>query len=66
MVGATAREELGEIRGYNTGTVEPGMANSIEPGFYLPDLGGFRHSDVLLCGDDGATCITEFPTRLRL
>lgn len=66
MVGAASREELGEIRSYNTATIEPNMANSIEPGFYLPDLGGFRHSDVLLCGDAGVTCITEFPTQLRL
>ena len=43
MIGAASREELGEIRIYNRGHFVPGMVNSIEPGVYLPDTGGFRH-----------------------
>lgn len=66
MVGAASREDLGEIREYNQGTFQAGMFNSIEPGFYLPDDGGFRHSDVMRVETDGATCVTEFPVRLEL
>jgi Xaa-Pro aminopeptidase len=66
MVGAASREEGGEIREYNDGRLAAGMLNSIEPGFYLPDEGGFRHSDVMLLSEDGSRCITEFPTRVSL
>ena len=61
MIGAASREELGEIRNYNRGHFAPGMVNSIEPGLYLPDTGGFRHSDVLLVTERGAELLTEFP-----
>ncbi|MFJ4175223.1 M24 family metallopeptidase [Microbacterium sp. NPDC089696] len=66
MVGSASREELGEIRKYNHGTVQTGMFNSIEPGFYIPGEGGFRHSDVMQATSESATCITEFPVRLDL
>jgi creatinase len=61
MIGAASREELGEIRNYNRGHLAPGMVNSIEPGLYLPDTGGFRHSDVVLVTERGADLLTEFP-----
>jgi Xaa-Pro aminopeptidase len=66
MIGATAREELGEIRSYNQGVVRERMANSIEPGIYLEDIGGFRHSDVMIATVDGAVCITDFPRDIGL
>jgi Xaa-Pro aminopeptidase len=66
MVGSASREELGEIREYSTGALTAGMTNSIEPGFYLPEEGGFRHSDVMLLTKDGPECITEFPRDLAL
>ncbi|TAM86363.1 aminopeptidase P family protein [bacterium] len=61
MIGAASREEGGELRAYNAGRLQPNMANSVEPGVYVPNLGGFRHSDVLIVTDNGARCITEFP-----
>lgn len=61
MIGAAGREEGGELRKYNRGWIEPGMANSIEPGIYIPQLGGFRHSDVLVATADGADVLTPFP-----
>lgn len=64
MVGAASREDLGELRPYNTTVLEPGMTNSIEPGFYLPESGGYRHSDVMIMGQGAAECITEFPTAI--
>lgn len=66
MVGSASREDLGEIREYNARPVEVGMFNSIEPGFYIPGEGGFRHSDVMQVEGDAARCITEFPVRLDL
>jgi Xaa-Pro aminopeptidase len=61
MVGQANREEGGELRSYNPGVVRPRMVNSIEPAVYIPGLGGFRHSDVLLATEDGATLLTSFP-----
>jgi len=63
MIGAAGREELGELRSYNHKPLEPNMICSIEPAIYVPELGGgFRHSDVLIVTENGARCITEFPT----
>lgn len=66
MIGAASREELGEIRVYNTGRFEAGMVNSVEPGIYLPGVGGFRHSDVLLVTATGSELLTEFPIEIAL
>jgi Xaa-Pro aminopeptidase len=64
MIGAAGREEAGELRVYNTNPLRPHMVNSVEPGIYLPDLGGFRHSDVMMLTGDGAVCLTDFPLAL--
>ena len=61
MIGAASREEKGELRLYNRTRLLPNMANSVEPGVYIPGLGGFRHSDVLIVTERGARCITDFP-----
>ncbi len=66
MIGQASREEHGELRSYNTGTVRPRMVNSLEPGIYLPEIGGFRHSDVMVATETGATLLTEFPVELPL
>ena len=66
MIGQAGREEGGEFRSYNRGEVRPRMVNSIEPGIYIPGLGGFRHSDVLAATETGAELLTEFPTDVAL
>jgi Xaa-Pro aminopeptidase len=66
MIGAAGREELGELRSYNQTELRPNMVNSIEPGLYLPDLGGFRHSDVMLVQDGPPICLTDFPVEIGL
>ena len=43
----------------------PGMVISIEPGIYLPDVGGIRHSDTILVTEDGYECLTHHPTDLE-
>lgn len=45
--------------------LEPGMAVSVEPGIYIPGVGGFRHSDTVLVTDTGFECLTQFPTELE-
>lgn len=41
------------------------MIISIEPGIYIPGLGGFRHSDTVLVTEEGCLSLTEWPDRLE-
>ncbi len=43
----------------------PGMLISIEPGIYIPGLGGFRHSDTVLITETGNVKLTEAPEELE-
>ena len=61
MIGSAGREESGELRSYNETVLRAGMVNSMEPGVYIPGLGGFRHSDVLAITDDGYEDLSNFP-----
>lgn len=45
--------------------IEPGMLFSIEPGIYLPGVGGFRHSDTVLVTDRGNVCLTSAAVELE-
>jgi Xaa-Pro dipeptidase len=40
------------------------MVISVEPGIYLPGVGGIRHSDTVLVTNDGHERLTHFPTGL--
>ena len=40
----------------------PGMVISVEPGIYLPKVGGFRHSDTVAVTDGGSQCLTRSAT----
>ncbi|MCL6449834.1 MAG: Xaa-Pro peptidase family protein [Acetobacteraceae bacterium] len=42
-----------------------GMVVSVEPGIYLPGVGGFRHSDTVLVTPAGAQCLTRYPRGLE-
>jgi Xaa-Pro dipeptidase len=49
-----------------SGTVlKKNMIISIEPGIYIPGLGGFRHSDTVLVTGDGCVSLTNWPDRLE-
>jgi Xaa-Pro dipeptidase len=41
------------------------MLISVEPGVYLPGLGGFRHSDTVLVTGDGYQFLTHYPLDLE-
>ncbi|MFC7687762.1 M24 family metallopeptidase [Ureibacillus sp. GCM10028918] len=45
--------------------LEEGMAYTIEPGIYIPGLGGFRHSDTVILKDGGNLLITDYPRDLK-
>lgn len=44
--------------------LQPGMVFSIEPGIYLPGIGGFRHSDTVLITQTGNHNMTPLPDTL--
>jgi Xaa-Pro dipeptidase len=45
--------------------LEPGMVFTVEPGVYLKELGGFRHSDTVVITDAGARVMTDYPRELK-
>ncbi len=45
--------------------IKAGMVFTVEPGLYVPELGGFRHSDTVVVTDDGAEMITYYPRDLE-
>jgi Xaa-Pro aminopeptidase len=45
--------------------IEPGMVFSVEPGLYVPGLGGFRHSDTLVVTNEGIEMLTYYPRDLE-
>ena len=46
------------------GTLAPGYVVTVEPGVYLPGVGGVRIEDTLVVTSDGAVALTEFPKQL--
>ncbi len=44
--------------------LEVGMVLSVEPGIYVPGLGGFRHSDTVLVTESGNERLTTYPREL--
>lgn len=51
--------DTGDLR-----VLEPGMVLSVEPGLYVPGLGGFRHSDTVQITDSGMVLLTDYPRDL--
>ncbi len=43
-----------------------GATFTIEPGIYLPELGGVRIEDDVVIGKEGGHCLTTFPRELRV
>ncbi len=44
--------------------LKPGMVLTVEPGIYVPGLGGFRHSDTVLVTESGIELLTDYPRDL--
>lgn len=41
--------------------LQPGMVFTIEPGIYVPGVGGFRQSDTVVITEDGIDILTYYP-----
>jgi Xaa-Pro dipeptidase len=46
--------------------IEPGMVFTIEPGAYVPGVGGVRIEDDVLVTADGCEVLTDAPTRVDI
>nr|WP_245570527.1 M24 family metallopeptidase [Jeotgalicoccus marinus] len=49
------------LRFDNDLVLEAGMVFCVEPGIYIPGVGGFRHSDTVVLEEDKTVLITEYP-----
>ena len=56
--------ELPNIVAGNDRLLETGMVFTIEPGIYIPQVGGVRIEDNVLVVDDGIDVLTSFPREL--
>ncbi len=51
---------------FSAATFQPGQVITVEPGIYLPGLGGVRHEDVALVTERGRTVLSRFPKPLEI
>ncbi|NHJ48109.1 MAG: aminopeptidase P family protein [Asgard group archaeon] len=45
--------------------MKPGMVFTVEPGIYIHDFAGFRHSDTVVITEDGSEMVTYYPRDLE-
>jgi len=56
--------EAPRLSSESSDTLEPGQVITIEPGIYLPGVGGVRIEDLAVVRDDGVELLTSFPKDL--
>ena len=62
-IGLETHEDPYIVQG-NSQALQPGMAFSIEPGFYIPGRFGARIEDIVVCGEDGAILANQQPREI--
>jgi len=63
-LGITGHEAPFLAEGYDK-PFEKNMVISVEPGIYIPGIGGFRHSDTVLITEEGYQKLTKAPETLE-
>jgi Xaa-Pro aminopeptidase len=58
--------ELPRISRLGRGTVKAGMVFTIEPGIYLPGIGGVRIEDMVSAGQGGSKVLTTLPKDIEI
>ncbi|USG63891.1 Xaa-Pro peptidase family protein [Brevibacillus ruminantium] len=58
--------EYPSVHGQNQDTLRPGMVFTIEPGVYVPGVGGVRIEDDILVTADGCEVLTQYPKQLQV
>jgi len=53
--------ELPAVRKGNAAILQPGHVLTVEPGIYIPQLGGVRIEDTVVVTHDGCRVLTRFP-----
>lgn len=58
--------EIHDILRFGTTILKPGHVFTIEPGLYIPGLGGVRHEDVVVITEKGYQLLSKFPKMLEV
>lgn len=58
--------EFPSMNATNTMLLQKGMSYTVEPGIYVPSIGGVRIEDDLLITEDGVEILTSYPKELQI
>ena len=56
--------ELPRLSPYDETILQPGMVITVEPGIYIPNIGGIRIEDTVVVNENGCQILTQLPKKL--